>query len=229
MTEPIVARAAGPAAHRPRIEMGTFGPWQANAYLVWDGSSDRALIVDPGMGASPQLMDRVAANELTLEVIGNSHGHIDHIFDNAPLKRASGAQIAIHAEDAYRLSGENVYGFEVEPSQADRHLHEGEQLHIGQLIFDVLHTPGHTEGSICLYEERHGLLLSGDVLFRGSYGRTDFRGGDDQAMVASLRRIATQLPPATRVLPGHGPETTVERELPWMRRIADSGRLLMPG
>jgi hydroxyacylglutathione hydrolase len=219
VTEPLVARTAAPAVHGPRIEVGAFGPWQANAYLVWDGTSSDALVVDPGMGASAALTERISAHGLHVHVIGNSHGHIDHVFDNAPLQAATGAPIAIHPADAFRLSGENAYGFRVEPSHAERELTEGEQLRIGELVFDVLHTPGHTEGSVCLYEERCGLLLSGDVLFAGSYGRTDLPGGDDQAMIASLRRLTTQLPPATRVLPGHGPETTLERELPWMRRL----------
>jgi glyoxylase-like metal-dependent hydrolase (beta-lactamase superfamily II) len=96
-------------------------------------------------------------------------------------------------------------------------------------VFDVLHTPGHTEGSVCLYEERAGLLLAGDVLFAGTYGRTDLPGGNDDDMVASLARLARELPPTVRVLPGHGPETTLERELPWMQRIAEAGRLLNPG
>ncbi|MGH2456652.1 MAG: MBL fold metallo-hydrolase, partial [Candidatus Limnocylindria bacterium] len=100
---------------------------------------------------------------------------------------------------------------------------------VGDLVFDVLHTPGHTEGSVCLYEERHGLLLAGDVLFRGSYGRTDLPGGSDQAMVASLARLARELPDSVRVLPGHGPETTLGAERPWMARIAAAGRLLVPG
>ena len=229
MSEPVVERAGEPAAHQPRIEVGAFGPWQANAYLVWDGRSPDALVLDPGMGAAPTLMDRVAANGLRLHLIADSHGHIDHIFDNAPLQRASGAPIAIHPDDAHRLAGENAYGFRIESSRAGRDLREGEQLRIGDLVFDVLHTPGHTEGSVCLYEERASLLLSGDVLFAGSYGRTDLPGGDDQAMVASLARLAAQLPAATRVLPGHGPETTLERELPWMERIALAGRLLVPG
>jgi hydroxyacylglutathione hydrolase len=211
------------------MELGVFGPWEANAYLVWDGTSPDALVVDPGMGATPALMDRIAANGLRLHLIGNSHGHIDHIFDNAPLAQASKAPIGIHPLDAHRLSGENNYGFQVEPSQAGRDLQEGDQVRIGHLVFDVLHTPGHTEGSVCLYEERAGLLLSGDVLFAGSYGRTDLPGGDSAAMVDSLRRLADQLPASTRVLPGHGAETTVERELAWMRRIALAGRLLIPG
>jgi hydroxyacylglutathione hydrolase len=96
-------------------------------------------------------------------------------------------------------------------------------------VLDILHTPGHTEGSVCLYEERLGLVLTGDLLFAGSYGRTDLAGGDDEQMVASLARVARELPPATRVLPGHGRETTIEHELPWLRRIAESGRLLVPG
>lgn len=226
MTEPTVAQVD---AHHPHLEVGAFGPWQTNAYLVWDGRSTDALVLDPGMGAAVSLMERVAVNGLQLHLIADSHGHIDHIFDNAPLMRASGAPLAIHPDDAHRLDGRNNYGFEIERAVASVDLREGEQLRIGNLVFDVLHTPGHTEGSVCLYEESAALLLSGDVLFAGSYGRTDLPGGDDAAMVASLARLARDLPAAVRVLPGHGPETTLERELPWMRRIAQAGRLLIPG
>jgi hydroxyacylglutathione hydrolase len=216
-------------ATTPRIEVAALGPWQTNAYLVWDGRFADALVVDPGMGAAPALMQRVAANGLTLHVIADSHGHIDHVFDNAPLVRASGAPLAIHPDDAYRLDGRNSYGFTVEPSVATQDLREGQQLRIGDLTFDVLHTPGHTEGSVCLYEERRAVLLSGDVLFAGSYGRTDLPGGDDEQMVASLTRLAREIPAGVRVLPGHGVETTIERELPWLRRVAESGRLVIPG
>jgi glyoxylase-like metal-dependent hydrolase (beta-lactamase superfamily II) len=112
---------------------------------------------------------------------------------------------------------------------SSRDLAEGEQVRIGDLVFDILHTPGHSEGSVCLYEERRSLLLSGDVLFAGSYGRTDLSGGNDDQMVASLARLAREIPPAVRVLPGHGGETTLARELPWLVRIAEAGRLLIPG
>ena len=226
--ETVVERATTPAAdpdHGVRLEVGAFGPWETNAYLVWDGRSPDALVLDPGMGAAQPLMERVAANGLRLHLIGNSHGHIDHIFDNAPLMRASDAPLAIHPDDAYRLSGRNTYGFEIEAVTAMQKLREGSQVRIGDLVFDVLHLPGHTEGSVCLYEERRGLLLSGDVLFAGSYGRTDLPGGNEEQMVASLARLARDIPEAVRVLPGHGAETTIERELPWMRRIAASGRL----
>jgi glyoxylase-like metal-dependent hydrolase (beta-lactamase superfamily II) len=228
----VVDRASVPAADRAhgiRLEVGAFGLWETNAYLVWDGRSPEALVLDPGMGAAQPLIDRVAAHGLRLHLIANSHGHIDHIFDDGPLMAGTDAPLAIHRDDAYRLDGRNTYGFALEPVTASRDLTEGEQVRIGELVFDVLHTPGHTEGSVCLYEERRGLLLAGDVLFAGSYGRTDLPGGDEADMVASLARLARDLPPATRVLPGHGRETTIERELPWLRRIADAGRLLVPG
>jgi hydroxyacylglutathione hydrolase len=215
------------AAHR--IEVAAFGPWETNAYLVWDGRSADALVLDPGMGAAQPLMERVVAHGLRLHVVANSHGHIDHVFDNARLVRESGAPLAIHPDDAYRLEGRNNYGFKVERRVASQDLREGEQLRIGDLVFDVLHTPGHTEGSVCLYEERRALLLSGDVLFAGAFGRTDLPGGNEEQMVTSLARLAREIPPPVRVLPGHGPETTLERELPWLRRVADSGRLIVPG
>jgi len=220
--EPTVARER---AEHPHLEVGSFGPWQTNGYLVWDGRSPDALVLDPGMGAAEPLLDRVVVNGLRLHVIANSHGHIDHIFDNAPLMRGSGAPLAIHPDDAYRLAAPNNYGFEIERAVATVDLREGEQLRIGDLVWDVLHTPGHTEGSVCLYEERVGLLLAGDVLFAGTYGRTDLPGGDEAAMVASLARLVRDLPHAVRVLPGHGPETTIARELPWLRRVAEAGRL----
>jgi hydroxyacylglutathione hydrolase len=224
----VVERSGVPASdpdHGVRIEAAAFGPWQTNAYLVWDGRSPDAMVLDPGMGAAAPLMERVEANGLRLHVIVNSHGHIDHIFDDAPLMRASGAPLAIHPNDGYRLDGRNNYGFELDAVRATRDLTENEQVRIGDLVLDVLHLPGHTEGSVCLYEERRGLLLSGDVLFAGSFGRVDLPGGSEEQMVASLARLSRVVPPATRVLPGHGPETTIGRELPWLRRVADTGRL----
>ena len=229
-SDPVVERGDGAAhPHGPRIEAGAFSPFATNAYLVWDGDSPDALVLDPAMGSAGPLAKRATELGLRVHVVGNSHGHIDHIFDNAPLMRSTGAPLAIHPDDAYRLDGRNSYGYVIEQVTADIELGEGDQLRIGQLTFDVLHTPGHTEGSVCLYEAAHGLLLAGDVLFAGSYGRTDLSGGDDHAMVASLTRLARELPDAVRVLPGHGPETTIGRERPWMERIAKQGRLLIPG
>lgn len=229
--ETVVHRngGTGDPHHAIGIQVGAFGPWQTNAYLLWDGVSDDALVVDPGMGAADALVGRASNIGLRIHLIANSHGHIDHVFDNAALKRASGAPLAIHPDDAYRLAGENIYGFEVEPSVAEQELRDGDRLAIGQLTFRVLHLPGHTEGSVCLYEADRALLLSGDVVFRGSYGRTDLPGGDDAQMVASLTRLLHEIPPETRVLPGHGVETTLAAEAAWLDRLAQEGRLIIPG
>jgi len=231
MTDEVVvgqSSAAGDPEHAVRIEVGAFGPWGTNAYLVWDGRSDEALVMDPGMGAASTLMARTADIGLRIHLVANSHGHIDHIYDNAALKRASGAPLAIHPDDAYRLNGENIYGLDVEASVPEQDLREGDSLAIGDLRFRVLHTPGHTEGSVCLQEVDRGLLLAGDVLFRGSYGRTDLPGGNDAQMVASLRRLLGEIPSETRILPGHGPETIMAREAAWLVRIARSGSLATP-
>lgn len=229
--ETVVERAgvAAEPGHAVRIEVAAFGPWQTNAYLVWDGRSADALVLDPGMGAAGPLMERATDNGLRLHLIANSHGHIDHVFDNAPLMRASGAPLAIHPDDAYRLDGRNSYGFDVERSVATEELRDGQQILIGDLVLDVLHTPGHTEGSVCLYEERRGLLLSGDTLFPSGWGRTDLPGGDEEQLIVSLARLAREIPAAVRVLPGHGLETVMSRELPWLRRVTESGRLVIPG
>ena len=115
----MVKRAGAPANDPGPRGCGSrparFGPWETNAYLVWDGRSTDALVLDPGMGAAAALIERAAANGLRLHLIANSHGHIDHIFDNAPLMEASQAPLAIHPDDAYRLDGRNNYGFELRP------------------------------------------------------------------------------------------------------------------
>ena len=220
----VVARSSVPAPdpdHGVRLEVGAFGPWDTNAYLVWDGRSTDALILDPGMGAADPLIGRLREHRLRLTVIANSHGHIDHIFDDAPLMEASQAPLAIHPDDAYRLDGRNTYGFELRPVTARRDLVEGEQVRIGDLVFDVLHTPGHTEGSVCLLARDERLLFTGDTLFTGSWGRTDLPGGSDQEMVDSLARLSA-LPEDLKVLPGHGRSSTIADERPWLEQVARS-------
>lgn len=228
MSDEVVRHTTAPAAdpdHGVRMELGVFGPWQTNTYLLWDGRSTDALVLDPGMGAAEPIVARAEANGLRVHLIANSHGHIDHIFDDAPLMDRTEAPLAIHPDDAYRLEGRNSYGFELRPVTATVDLREGEQVRVGDLVLDVLHTPGHTEGSVCLYEERLGLLLSGDTLFAGAFGRVDFPGGDEGQMIASLGRLAREIPGTVRVLPGHGAETTIGREARWIERVVATGRL----
>ena len=129
---------------------------------------------------------------------------MDHIFDNAALKAASGAPLAIHPDDEYRLAGENVYGFVIEFSSAHKENRHASSCGSGIGSSTSCTRRGTPEGSVCLYEEGHAILLSGHVWFAGSYGCTDLPGGSDKRMVASLARLAREMPDAVRVLPGHG-------------------------
>ncbi len=137
-----------------------------------------------------------------------------------------GAEIAAHPADWYRLlDPQPLFApFPIPPCVPAAELAEGGVIRFGEVRLDVLHTPGHTEGSVCLVSHEAGILFSGDTLFPGGWGRVDLPGGDSDAMVASLARLAT-LPGGLRVLPGHGAATTIARERPWLELVAREGRL----
>jgi glyoxylase-like metal-dependent hydrolase (beta-lactamase superfamily II) len=139
---------------------------------------------------------------------------------------ASGAEIAAHPADWYRLTDPQPLfaPFPIPPCVPAAELAEGGVIRFGEVRLDVLHTPGHTEGSVCLVSHEAGVVFSGDTLFAGGWGRVDLPGGDPAAMVESLRRLAT-LPDALRVLPGHGRATTIAAERAWLELVARDGRL----
>ena len=209
----------------------TIGPLATNVHLLGDPATREAIAIDTAIPCLDYVRGELDERGWTLKLIVSTHGHWDHIGDNAALAAHTGAEIAVHPLDRERLlhPSRGMAPFEIPPSVAAVDLAEGGVIRFGDLRLDVLHTPGHTEGSVCLYEPAHRLLLAGDVLFAGSFGRTDLPGGDDAAMVESLARLARDLQDDVRVLPGHGPETTIGRERPWMERIAVAGRLLIPG
>ena len=192
----------------------TFGPFAENTYIVVGPSGRSAMIVDPGIGSEP-VLDVVRDRGLAVELILNTHGHLDHVACNSFFKRETGAPIAIHAADLpllrnARRQGE-LYGLSVEDSPpADCNLVEGVALEFDGVTFDVIHTPGHTPGGVCL--RRGAQLIVGDTLFSGSVGRTDLPGGDSIALVASIREKLFILPDDVRCFPGHEGETTIGRE-----------------
>lgn len=156
----------------------------------------------------------------------STHGHWDHIGDNAAVAEHTGADIAVHPLDRERLTAPSPMSapFEIVPSVPAVDLAEGGEIRFGSLRLSVLHTPGHTEGSVCLLARDEGLLFSGDTLFAGGWGRVDLPGGDPDAMAASLARLA-DLEPGTGVFPGHGEATTIARERAWLDLVRDGGRL----
>lgn len=201
------------------IESWTAGPLANNIYLLWDEVAGQAVIVDPSIAGEPALerMRELAVQGVVLHQIWNTHGHFDHVYDNARWKQEYSVPLLMHRDDEFlldRLREQSLWvGLEAPPRvQPDAALHEGQELSLGHHRARVLHTPGHSPGSVSFWFEAASCCISGDVLFRGGVGRTDLPGCSVEALGQSLRRLAG-LPPDTRILPGHGPQTTVGLEL----------------
>jgi hydroxyacylglutathione hydrolase len=203
------------------------GPAATNVWVLGDEASREAMAVDTATPCVGWLTEVLAGRGWTLKLVVSTHRHWDHIGDNAAVVEATGARLAVHRADRHGLvdpAAAISAPFPIVPSIPAIDLAEGSRIRFGAISLDVLHTPGHTEGSVCLLAGSERLLISGDTLFRGAWGRTDFAGGDEDQMIDSLARLAA-LPPDLRVLPGHGAETTVERERAWLDSVRRDRRL----
>ena len=192
-------------------------PFDNGMYVVADERGD-AILIDPS-GGEREALRTVRDHGLRILEVLNTHGHPDHIYANAALTAATGARLAIHRADAYRLdpaTAPEPRMLEFPRSVADDLFDEGPLPYLADLELVALHTPGHTEGSTSFYLPAEGILFSGDLLFAGNVGRVDLPGADTADMERSLARVAA-LPPETRVYPGHGAATTIGAELPWLR------------
>ena len=228
----LAARATRPATslacHNRIVEriVRVVGPVATNVHVLADPRTREAIAIDTATPSLAWIADELAARDWTLKLIVSTHGHWDHIGDNAAVADHTGADIAVHPLDREQLTNPQPLfaPFDIPPSVPAVELAEGGLSPFGELRLRVLHTPGHTEGSVCLLAEDEGLLYSGDTLFAGGWGRVDLPGGDPAAMADSIARLIG-LDDRIGVFPGHGQATTIGRERAWMELVRDGGRL----
>jgi hydroxyacylglutathione hydrolase len=192
------------------------GPLQCNCSVIGDEHTREAMVIDPG-DQIEDILNILQAEKLTLKQIVVTHGHIDHVGGAMKLKAATGAPILMNQKDQALLKMLDVQAawigmYPPGAVQVDEPVSDGRVLQIGKLSTNVIHTPGHTEGSICLYFPEQRKLVAGDTLFAGSIGRTDLPGGSYEKIIRSLHDRVLQLPDETQVIPGHGPITTIGEE-----------------
>jgi len=189
------------------------GSLENNCYIIADEKTNECFITDPG-DEPDRILDLIHKNNLIMKYIICTHAHFDHVAAIPEIKEETKARIVLHSDDLnmYRSTKDQaaVWGYEIDPlPEPDIFVSEGDILEVGGLKFEVLHTPGHTQGSICLYGE--GIVITGDTLFAGSVGRTDLQGGDISKLRKSFKRLMS-LPDEIKVLAGHGPESTIKKE-----------------
>jgi glyoxylase-like metal-dependent hydrolase (beta-lactamase superfamily II) len=196
------------------IEIIPVGPYAVNCSVIW-GDEKQAIVIDPGFDAD-EIAEALERNGLSVAIYILTHGHADHTHDLCLIQEKYPAPVMMHAADAAWAFGPSntiapYYGVPGKPEKIERLLKGNEVYTDGGLTYQVICTPGHSPGGICIYFESEHLLISGDTLFRESVGRTDFPGGDARALSKSVKELAT-LPEETQVVCGHGPRTTIGYE-----------------
>ncbi len=202
------------------------GPIATNLYVLGDEASGEAIAIDTATPCVEWVTATLAERGWMLKLIVSTHRHWDHIGDNAAVANATGAQIAAHLLDRHGLEKPQpvMAPFPIPPSVPAIDLAEGSRIRFGDIDLEVLHTPGHTEGSVCLVANSERLLFTGDTLFAGGWGRTDLPGGSEDQIIESLGRLSA-MDADLRVLPGHGQGSTLEVERRWLDRVAEERRL----
>lgn len=201
------------------IKAFVFNPFAENTYLVWDDTSECAVIDDGAYSRAEraQLEDFIREKGLKPVLAVNTHGHVDHILGVQAFKDAFGVPFAVHAQDNFLVESAQthgaIYGFTVgEPPAVEKDLSTEGIVRFGQSELQVIHTPGHTPGHVCLWDAEGRRLFTGDTLFRESIGRTDLPGGDYSWIMRSILERIIPLGGDVQILPGHGPQSTIGHE-----------------
>jgi glyoxylase-like metal-dependent hydrolase (beta-lactamase superfamily II) len=202
------------------IEIFTCNPLEENTIVLYDDTGEAAVIDCGCMGLADRLdlQEFLTDQNLTPVLLLNTHLHIDHIFGNGFMLDEYGLSAKAHRADEFWLTDAVAYAARLgiggiePPPPLGGYLDEGETVRFGRSELLVIHVPGHSPGSLCYYSERDKLLISGDVLFEGCIGRSDLPGGDMQQLVTGIREKLLVLPGDVRVIPGHGSDTTIDRE-----------------
>ncbi len=189
------------------------GPLETNCYVLY--KNNEAIVIDPG-GDPRDVIFFLEKNNLSVLYILNTHLHVDHILGNKPLQDATGATILANPEDEYLLGtstgrGGGPWGLPQVEEFSFEPLYPGEEEWLGETC-QIMHTPGHTKGSLSFYFPESEMVFVGDLIFQGSVGRTDLPGGDPYVLIHSIKTKIMTLPPNTTIYPGHGPFTTVKEE-----------------
>jgi glyoxylase-like metal-dependent hydrolase (beta-lactamase superfamily II) len=199
-----------------KLRLLSVGPIACNCAIVACAETGQAAVIDPG-GDPERILAAVREMAVEVKTLLHTHGHFDHILATREVAEATGAKVAIHGSDRpmYEdLPGQGrMFGFSTtRPPAPDQILTGGETISVGSLSAAVIHTPGHTPGSVGFHFQADGILFAGDTLFAESIGRTDLPGGSFSDILESIQGKLYLLPGDTRVIPGHGPETTIARE-----------------
>jgi glyoxylase-like metal-dependent hydrolase (beta-lactamase superfamily II) len=201
---------------KPIILTYVLGPLENNSYVIADPATNRAAVIDPSFDSETMLAD-LASRNLKLEMVLLTHAHFDHIAGVSAAAASSELPLPVwlHPADLELFrqgGGGKAFGLFVDAGPDPQPLAAGQVIEIGELRLSVLHAPGHTPGHVIFYCAAAGAAFCGDVIFAGSVGRTDLPGGSHKQLIASIRQQVLTLPPETRLLSGHGPETTVAEE-----------------
>ncbi len=199
------------------------GPFETNAYIIACEKTSAAALIDPSPGSAEALTSYIEKQGLQPQMILLTHSHWDHIAEVSTLKDLLKLPVYIHPLDAPNLTNPGSDGLpcwiSIKGVVPDHLLQDGENITLGNLKLQVIHTPGHSPGGVCFWNQKENILVSGDTLFHGSIGNLSFPTSNADSMWTSLAKLA-KLPPQTAVYPGHGPSTTIGNE-PWLNRAKE--------